>query len=47
MKFSMTGQEKGDFLIEVTEWTCLTLWFKVEFSTLKGSYPISGVMVVW
>jgi hypothetical protein len=25
MKFSNTGQEKGDFLIEVTAWTGLTV----------------------
>jgi hypothetical protein len=26
MKFSMTGQEKGDLLIEVTSWACLTVF---------------------
>jgi hypothetical protein len=26
MKFSMTGQEKGDCLIEVTAWTSLTVF---------------------
>ena len=26
MKFSMTGQEKGDFLIEVTAWAGLTVY---------------------
>jgi hypothetical protein len=25
MKFSMTGQEKGDLLIQVTSWTGLTV----------------------
>jgi len=25
MKFSMTGQEKGDLLIQVTTWTGLTV----------------------
>ena len=40
MKFSMTGQEKCDFLIEVTAWTGLTLWFKVVAIGV-------AVMVVW
>jgi hypothetical protein len=26
MKFSMTGQEKGDLLIQVTAWTDLTVY---------------------
>jgi hypothetical protein len=26
MKFSMTRQEKGDLLIQVTAWTCLTVF---------------------
>ena len=25
MKFSMTGQEKGDLLIQVTSWRCLNV----------------------
>jgi hypothetical protein len=28
MKFSMTGQEKGDFLIQVTAWAGLTIFKK-------------------
>jgi len=27
MKLSMTGQEKGDLLIQVTTWTGLTIYF--------------------
>jgi hypothetical protein len=27
MKFSMTGQEKGDLLIQMTAWACLTVFF--------------------
>ena len=26
LKFSMTRQEKGDLLIQVTAWTCLTVF---------------------
>jgi len=28
MKFSMTGQEKGDLLIQVTAWSGLTVYTK-------------------
>jgi hypothetical protein len=27
MKFSMTGQEKGDLLIQVTAWASLTVYY--------------------
>jgi hypothetical protein len=42
MKYSMTGQEKGDCLIEVTVWTGLTLYFfplnlRIKYLTLSTS----------
>jgi hypothetical protein len=37
MKFSMTGQEKGDLLIEVTTWAGLTVHISQTFLTL-GDY---------
>ena len=27
MKSSMMGQDKGDLLIQVTKWACLTIWY--------------------
>ena len=36
MKFSMTGQEKGDLLIQVTAWAGLTTCeYKCKFSSIK------------
>jgi len=29
MKFSMTGQEKGDILIQVTTWAGLTVYVNI------------------
>jgi hypothetical protein len=29
MKFSMTGQENGDFLIQATKWVSLTIHIKI------------------
>ena len=41
MKFSMTGQEKGDLLIQVTAWAGLTVFaIKSVWPLLKPSYYI-------
>jgi hypothetical protein len=35
MKFSMTGQEKGDLLIQVTAWAGLTIYLLLKFTELS------------
>ena len=38
MKFSMSGQEKGDCLIEVTAWASLTVYIYI--------YDFDGILVL-
>jgi len=37
MKFSMTGQEKSDLLIQVTTWAGLTVYVEVNTKTIVSS----------
>jgi hypothetical protein len=39
MKFSMTGQEKGDLLIQVTAWAGLNVYIFFAFE-LNAVFPI-------
>ena len=39
MTFSMTGQEKGDCLIGVTAWACLTVYKIRYIQRLYGLMP--------
>jgi hypothetical protein len=41
MKFSMTGQEKGDLLIQVTTWAGLTV---ITWTSIEGAVV---VVIVW
>ena len=44
MKFSMTGQEKGDFLIEVTVWAGLTVYIYILLYLLYKSLTLYDCM---
>ena len=43
MKFSMTGQEKGELLIQVTAWSGLTILTFVAVSVFTGADLLSLV----
>jgi hypothetical protein len=58
MNFSMTGQEKGDLLIQVTTWAGLTVHFLrtklkfcrsiiIERNTVKHYHMITTMMAPW
>ena len=43
MKCSMTGQEKGDFLIQVTAWEGLTVHVNINYCTVKPALVTTSI----
>ena len=46
MKFSMTGQEKGDLLIQVNEWTGLTVHERGTGSNLIQEVKVKSISLI-
>jgi hypothetical protein len=44
MKFSMTGQEKGDLLIQVTAWAGLTVLYQITTFTFSIIFGCSLIL---